>query len=166
MEAWERIALACDATLAVVGAGPESRRVEHWAQTTRSADRVRLFGARPDVDTFYRAADVLLVPSRTETFSNVMAEAMARGLAVVTTPVGLATHWIRAGQSGIVVPGRDAQQIADAAIGLVRDPDRRRELGRGARQEALASFSAASVLERHIELYGRLVGVADVAAAA
>ena len=165
MRAWERIAAECDATLVVVGAGAESERLARWATTTAHPGRVRLVGTRLDVDRFYRAADVMLVPSRSETFGNVTAEAMAHGLAVVTTPVGLATHWIRHGHSALVVDA-DAHAMAAAVVRLVRDTALRADLGRAARAEALGSFSAAAIVERHVELYQRLVAASPVPVAA
>jgi len=160
MRAWERIALECDATLVVVGAGSESRRVADWAQKSAHADRVHVVGARVDVDRFYRAAEVLVVPSRTETFGNVTAEAMAHGLAVVTTPVGLAGHWIRHGQNGLVVRADDEHDMASAVVWLIRHPAERESFGRAARHDALAGFSADSIVQQYVDLYSRLIATA------
>lgn len=160
MRAWERIALECDATLVIVGTGSESRRLADWAQRSAHADRVHLVGARLDVDRFYRAADVLVVSSRTETFSNVMAEGMAHGLAVVTTLVGLAGYWIRHGQNGLVVRGDDERDMASAVVWLIRHRAVREGLGRVARQDALAAFSADSIVQRYVDLYTRLIATA------
>jgi glycosyltransferase involved in cell wall biosynthesis len=99
---------------------------------------------------------VLAVPSRTESFSNVMAEAMARGLAVVTTPVGLATHWIRHGEHGLIVRGEDGSEMAAALALLLRDAALRQRLGVAARAKALAAFSADSIVDRYLDLYERL----------
>jgi glycosyltransferase involved in cell wall biosynthesis len=154
--AWERVARECDATLVVVGAGAWARRLADWAGRSGHDDRVRLMGTRHDVERFYRAADVLVVPSRTETFSNVMAEGMAHGLAVVTTPVGLAGHWIHHGDSGLVVGGDDERDMAAAVTRVVREPSLREGLGRAARRQALAAFDPRSVVERYVDLYRRL----------
>jgi len=161
MRAWELIAPACDATLVVVGAGPDGSRLAHWARRSVAADRIHVVGARPDVDPFYRAADVLVVPSQTETFSNVMAEAMAHGLAVVTTPVGLAGHWLHDGRNGVVVRADDEREMAAAVVRLVRHPAAGEGLGRAAREDALAAFSASAIVERYLELYGRLMAGAS-----
>ena len=156
MRAWDQVAGQCDAILVIVGVGSESPRLASWARESRHGERVRLVGARRDVDRFYRAADVLAVPSRTETFSNVMAEAMVSGLAVVTTPVGLATHWIRHGEHGLIVRGEDGSEMAAALAILVRDAALRERLGVGARARALAAFSADSIVDRYLDLYERL----------
>jgi glycosyltransferase involved in cell wall biosynthesis len=156
MRAWDQVAERCDAILVIVGAGPESARLTAWARESGHGDRVRLVGARLDADRFYRAADVLAVPSRTESFSNVTAEAMASGLAVVTTPVGLSTHWIRHGEHGLIVRGEDGREMASALGTLVRDVALRERLAVAARPVALAAFSADSIVDRYVDLYERL----------
>jgi glycosyltransferase involved in cell wall biosynthesis len=139
MRAWERIAPQCDATLVIVGSGPESRRLADRVGHSAHADRVRLVGPRRDVERFYRAADVLVMPSPSETFGNVTAEAMAHGLAVVTTPVGLAGHFIHHGESGVIVGIDDEHAVASAVVRLIRRPHERECLGRAARRDALAA---------------------------
>lgn len=156
MRVWDRIAAKSGATLVIVGAGSESARVAAWARGERHRDRVRMAGARLDVDRFYRAADVLVVPSRTESFSNVLAEAMASGLAIVTTPVGLATHWIRHGEHALVVRGEDGSEMATALATLLGDASLRDRLGAAAREVALAAFSAEAVVDRYLGLYRQL----------
>lgn len=156
MRAWNQVAAQCDASLVIVGVGSESPRIAAWARESGHGDCVRLVGARLDVDRFYRAADVLAVPSRTETFSNAMAEAMASGLPVVTTPVGLATHWIRHGEHGLIVRGEDGSEMATALGILVHDLALRERLGAAARAVALAAFSADSIVDRYLDLYERL----------
>lgn len=156
MRAWDQVVARCDATLVIVGGGPESTRVAAWAHGSSHRDRVRLVGARLDVDRFYRAADVLVVPSRTESFSNVMAEAMASGLAVVTTPVGLAAHWISHGEHALVVRGEDGSEMVNALATLLRDAALRERLGAAGREVALAAFSADSIVDRYLDLYKRL----------
>lgn len=156
MRAWDQIAAQCDATLVIVGDGAESPRVAAWVRESGHGDRVRLMGARLDVDRFYRAADVLAVPSRTETFSNAIAEAMASGLAVVTTPVGLAIHWITHGENALIVRGEDGSEMAGALTILVRDAALRERLGVAARAVALGAFAADAIVDRYLDLYERL----------
>jgi glycosyltransferase involved in cell wall biosynthesis len=164
MRAWDQIPPECDATLVVVGGGTEAARVADWARRPARADRVRPMGIRLDIERLYRAADVLVVPSRSETFSNVLAEGMAHGLAVVTTPVGLAQHWIRHGENGIIVRGEDGRELAHALHQLLGDERLRDRLGGAARLEALSSFSPEPVVEQYLDLYQRLAPPALVAA--
>jgi glycosyltransferase involved in cell wall biosynthesis len=157
MRAWDQVPRCCDATLVVVGDGPEGRRVADWAAGAGREKHVRLMGVRLDVARFYQAADVLTVASHTETFCNVLAEGMSHGLAVVTTPVGLARHFIRDGENGLIACGEDGSEMAHALHRLLSDPGLRDRLGAAARREALPSFSADSVVERHLDLYDQLM---------
>ena len=156
MRAWDALGAACDATLVIVGDGAEAERVARWARDPGRAGRVHVAGARLDVERFYRAADVLVVPSRSETFCNVLAEGMAQGLAVVTTPVGLAGQWIRDRQNGIIVGGEDAGAMAAGIRQLLRDAALRERFGAAARRDAVAAFSAESIAEQYVALYARL----------
>ena len=164
-QAWDRFAADRDATLVIVGDGPGRADLERWARRAGHGERVRLAGARPDVQPYYRAADVLVVPSRTETFCNVLAEGMAHGLAAITTPVGLAVHWIRDGDNGLLVPVEGAPALAGALAHLAGDAALRARLGRAARRDARTEFAADAVTDHHVELYERLLSGAPRAAA-
>jgi glycosyltransferase involved in cell wall biosynthesis len=151
--AWEE--LASEAILVMVGDGPEARRVSEWAG---SRGDVRFFGPQQSMDPFYSAADVFVSPSACETFGNSLAEAMSHGLAVVSTPVGLARHWLRHGENGWIVTGESSAELAGALRRLIEDDALRERLGAAARDEAQRSFSPELVLEEHMGLYSRLMG--------
>jgi glycosyltransferase involved in cell wall biosynthesis len=76
-------------TLWIVGAGPERKRLERLAHEHRAAGRVRFLGSVPHerMPEVYSAADLLLLASEREGWPNVLLEAMACGVRVVTTPV-------------------------------------------------------------------------------
>jgi glycosyltransferase involved in cell wall biosynthesis len=155
--AWDRVAESIEATLVIVGGGPEARGLAEWARASRHAGFIHLVGERTDVDPFYHAADVLVAPSRAETFGNVVAEAMVRGLAVLTTPVGLAAHWVRHEDNAIVVRGEDPEGLSAALGRLLRDAPLRARLGTAARRMAMLSFAPDAIVEQYVDLYGRLV---------
>jgi glycosyltransferase involved in cell wall biosynthesis len=156
MRAWAEVVRDRRATLVLAGDGPEAERIAEWRRASSMGDTVRMFGWRSDPDVFYQAADVFAFPARDESFGNVLAEAMAHGLALATTPVGLARHWIRDGENGILVREDSPEDLADALKRLIADPPLRERLGRQARRDALTLFSADSVVEAYLELYQRL----------
>ena len=86
--------------------------------------RVRGFprGDQPALAALYRSADVFVFPSHYEGFSRAIVEAMASGLPIVTTGVGVALDALEDGRSAIVVPRADPQAIVDAVDALIRDP--------------------------------------------
>jgi glycosyltransferase involved in cell wall biosynthesis len=156
MRAWTDGVRDGQATLALVGDGPEMERIHSWKQTSGCGEAVRLFGWRSDPETFYRASDIFAFPSRSEAFGNSLAEAMAHGLAVVTTPVGLAPHWIRDGENGIIIREDTPGGMAAALRWLLADASLRERLGRQARKDALTLFSPDSVVGAYLEQYRRL----------
>lgn len=85
---------------------------------------------------YYASADIFLFPSETETFGNVILEAMASGLAVVAFNYAAAGMHIAAGETGMIVPLGDRQAFIDAAISLIKDPDHLNLLRHNARTYA------------------------------
>lgn len=79
----------------------------------------------------FAAGDVFVFPSDTETFGNVVTEAMASGLPVVAPAEGGVTETVREGETGILVPPRDARALARATLSLLHDDALRERLGRG-----------------------------------
>ena len=158
MDAWTDTVRDHRAMLVLVGDGPEAECITRWKRASGCAETVRMFGWQPDPETFYRAADIFAFPSRSESFGNVLAEAMAHGLAVVTTPVGLAQHWIRDGENGMLIPQDAAHELARALTCLIEDAPLRERLSQQARKDALTAFSPEAVVEAYLDLYQRLTG--------
>lgn len=121
-----------DAKLVLVGAGPEFRRLR------RGHPDLVLTGAKVGVELaeHYASGDLFLFPSLTETFGNVLPEAMASGLPVVAFDYGAAAVCIRDRQNGIKVPKGDAGAFRAAAIEAAGDPSALRVMGEKARATA------------------------------
>jgi UDP-glucose:(heptosyl)LPS alpha-1,3-glucosyltransferase len=120
-------------------------------------DGVRFFGVRGDVERFYAAADMFVLPSEYETFSLAAYEAAATGVPVVATSVSGITELVAAG--GGVVVDRTAASVADGLGRLAGDAALRRALGDGARAWA-TRFGWDASAESTFELYRQLAGAA------
>lgn len=133
----------------------------------RELDALRSRASRPDLDgavTFlppvphdqlpdvYRAADLLLLPSRSETFGLVAAEAQASGLPVVAARVGGLVHVVDDGGSGVLVDGWEPDAYAAAVDKIVSDPALATRLSEGAVAWA-ERFSWEATALRLLELY-------------
>jgi len=119
-----------DAVLVAVGGTSGPAGEAHLAEVTELAaelgvlDRVRFVEAQPHhlLSTFYRAADVVHVPSRSESFGLVALEAAACGTPVVATAVGGLQTLVEHGRSGFLVEGRDPARWAAATDQILHDP--------------------------------------------
>jgi len=85
-----------------------------------------------DLSAFYASADMFVFPSVTDTFGNVLLEAMSSGLAVVGAEYGTTTELLDEGR-GLTFPSGDADGMANRILELVRAPDARAALSRRAR---------------------------------
>ena len=121
------------ARLVVVGDGPLR------AELAARAPAAQFVGVQRGeaLATHYASADLLLFPSTTETFGNVVPEAMASGLAVVAYDYAAARELLRHGDSGLLVPFDDVAAFRAAAARLGGQPDWVRAMGAAGRLSAL-----------------------------
>ncbi len=105
-------------------------------------DNVRFLGRRWDMPGLYRAADALLQPTLAENQSLVTLEALASGLAVVTTPIPAQAELIQDGRGGVLVPPQPAL-LARTLQALAAHPQRARAVGAAGREHVLAHHTLA-----------------------
>jgi D-inositol-3-phosphate glycosyltransferase len=135
---------AADLVLAIVGGpsgpdkGAEVARLMELATALGVGDRVMLFPALPQrkLADFYAAADVALVPSRSESFGLVALEAQACGTPVVAAKVGGLRYVVADGRTGFLVEGHDPGDHASRLLDLLRDRDLQARMGREAARQA------------------------------
>lgn len=154
------------AVLVVVG-GPSGVEgdVELAACTTLAqqlgvSDAIRWVDPQPHhmLSTFYRSADVVLVPSRSESFGLVALEAAACGVPVVAAAVGGLTSIVIDGETGFLVEGRDPRDHAKAVIQVLADPVAAATLGSQAARHARSytwSMTAARLRRMYSDLTQR-----------
>jgi glycosyltransferase involved in cell wall biosynthesis len=117
------------------------------------AERVHFLGSRSDVPELMRAVDFFVLPSRYESFSLVLLEAMASGLPVVTTRMVGAAELVSP-QCGFVLPDpADTAALARVLRELSGDPARRIRMGQAARNAAVLR-SWALMGEAYLRVYG------------
>lgn len=143
--------------LAVVGDGPLKAELAALAASLGLQGRVEWMGVQRTADVL-ASAEVFVLPSRVEGFPNALCEAMAHGLAVVSTdcPSG-PREIVRHGVDGLLVAPEDPQALARAICRLLGDPDERRRLGARAR-EVTGRFSPAAVMRRWEDLILEVMG--------
>jgi rhamnosyl/mannosyltransferase len=154
-----------DATLLLVGSGPEEARMRRLVTSLGLAERVRFAGAVSEatLPAYYHAADVLALPSvfRGESFGLALAEAHACGLPTISTELGTATSVVnRHGETGLVVRPGSVDGLATALAQLADDPAWREQLGRGAHRLS-ERFTAARMVAETRRIYQTALGQAE-----
>lgn len=109
-----------DATLLIVGAGPEHGNLYKLAKDLKVADRVRFLGvlAPQTLSEIYNCADALILASSREGWANVLLEAMACGTPVVASAVWGTPEVVAAPEAGLLLKNRDVASIAAAVTQL------------------------------------------------
>ena len=149
------------ATFAVLGddlkgGGALRRQAERAAAEKGLGSRVRFLGFRPDAPRLLPAFDIIAVPSHIEPLGNATLEAMAAGLPVVGSRVGGIPEMIVDGETGLLVPPRNAGALAHALQTLACDPSRARALGEAGRVRAREAFSPEAHAGRVQDIYDRV----------
>ena len=152
-----------DFRLLVIGAALESDYDNSTAQLHALIDelgirkRIVFTGQRTDVPDLLHAADVFTLPSWREGMPRSVIEAMAMGLPCVVTNIRGCREEVVEGESGFIVPVRDAEKLAHRCGHLLGDPEAAATMGRAARERAVNLFSEDLVFARQIEIYEQLL---------
>ena len=122
------------------------RKYEEMAARAGVAERVRFFGNRVDIERYYQAADLFVLPTLCETFCRAAHEAAACGVPVVATRVDGVTDWSAKSGAGELVE-RDAASVGGALARLAADPNRR--AGSATKAESAVSRAPSSARSPH-----------------
>lgn len=152
MEAVEPL-LAEGVELMIIGDGPAMQSLQQRRDQSAYPQAIHLLGARGDVPRLLTALDVFAMSSNSEGLPLVVPEAMATGLPVVCTAVGGLPSVVDDGQTGYLVPARDAGALTARLRELLDDVDACRRLGERARQVALDRYSADRMVADYAALY-------------
>jgi glycosyltransferase involved in cell wall biosynthesis len=150
LAAWARAAPA--ATLLVVGDGPERPALERLGTAS-----VRFCGAVEDARPHLRAADVFVLPSRSEGIPNALLEAMAHGVASIGTAVAGTQRILDRPGLGLLVTSEDEAALAGALLRLLGDRGERSAIGLAGREHVARHFSVEAMLDAHEQLYRGLL---------
>ena len=145
--------------LLLVGDGPEADALKRHAASLDLGDAVTYVGyvAHADTPPFYRTGDLFALSSDFDNSPNVVLEAMASGLPVVTTDVGGVREFVADGVGGAVVPARDAAALAAALERYLGAPDLARAAGAHNRVRATTEFSWRTSALRLLDVYHRVL---------
>ena len=140
--------------LLLLGSGDRAW-IEAMAREHGVEERLVFAGYRNDVPACMRAMDLLVHPSLSESFGQVLVEAMAVGTAVVATTVGGVPEIVTDGETGLLVPPQDSGAILRAVLELYRHPELRERLALAGQKSVRERFTAAQMISRYLDCYQR-----------
>jgi L-malate glycosyltransferase len=123
----------------------------------RLTDRFHFDGGVTDLNRYLSAADIFVLPSRSEGFSNAIVEAMAASLPVVATRVGGNAEAVKEGITGLLVPPDDPEALSAAITHLLADPVQAKAMGVEGKNVASRNFTTEAMVTKIVETYEKLL---------
>ncbi len=148
-----------DVRLVLVGEGDERAALERLVRELHLGDRVRLAGWQADVRPYFEAMDAFALPSLREGLPNVVLEAMALDVPVVSTRVNGVPRLVQDGRNGFLVAPGDLAGLTTALFGLLTNPALRAVFRAAGRRTVETRYSFATRMHRLKRLYDELLGV-------
>ena len=128
--------------------------MEALLATSGLGTRLRMLGYRPDIPALLAASDIFVLPSYTEALPMTVIEAMLTGLPVIASDIEGPREQVVHGETGLLVPPRQAAPLAAALARLAADPALRARMGAAGRARAAELYDEARVLARTLDLLG------------
>ena len=147
----------------IVGDGPERESLQHLAaELGLSSPALTFLGQQDNIPQILSQAAFLVLTSDQEGFPNVILEAMAAGLPVITTPAGEAGIIVQDHSTGYVVPFNDVGTLADQMTVLSRSQDLRKSLGENGRKLVEQRYSFEALAGRLDFLYQEIAALQNI----
>ncbi|PYV43310.1 MAG: N-acetyl-alpha-D-glucosaminyl L-malate synthase BshA [Acidobacteria bacterium] len=157
IEIFDRVRQKTTARLLMIGDGPERSSAEWLAKSKRLGCQVVFLGKQESIAEILSIADLMLLPSETESFGLVALEAMACEVPVVASNVGGLPEVIRDGQDGFLVKPHEVDTMALKAAALLADDRKHQAMGQSARQRALENFCSSKIIAQYEQYYEQVI---------
>lgn len=153
IHAFARLGDRVRARLVMCGDGPERADAERLARDYGKENDVLFVGQVPNIRDYLSVADLLLLPSASESFGLAALEAMACEVPVIATRVGGLPEVVRHGETGYLVDLADVDSMAERAVEILSDPEKTRDMGSRGRELAVSRFNTDRIIPLYIALY-------------
>ena len=144
---------AAKSTVVIVGEGPERASLAGAAASLRLTERVIFVGEVSNVQPYYAAADVVVLPSHSEGSPYVLLEAMAAKVPIVATAVGGVPEMVEDEESALLVPARDPRAMAAAIARVLTDSELAQRLTTNASALVATRYSPETYVRSLLEIY-------------
>src|SRR6185436_13417435 len=145
--------------LVMCGDGPERAEAEALANRLGVSDSVEFAGKQPQsiIRDYLSVADLLLLPSQSESFGLTALEAMACEVPVIATRVGGIPELVEDGGCGYLFEIADVDAMAAASRRVLSDEAERKRLGSRGREIAVSRFATEKIIPQYEALYNRVI---------
>ena len=139
--------------LLLAGDGPDRSMLEEIVHSLELSDQVQFLGFRRDIPTFLAGIDIFVSPSLWEGLSISLMEAMAAAKPIVTTSIPPNAELIEHEVTGLLVPSKSPQQVAEAIARFVQDPGLAQSCAKAARVRVLERYTIDRMFQETWDLY-------------
>jgi len=143
--------------LLLLGEGPERGPAEILADELGVRDRITFLGHVENLEDLMSVADLMLMPSRHESFGLVALESMACGTPVIVTSVGGAEEFIENGHNSFRLPPDDLEAWVSTALDLFGNDALYRQIADDGLRDAVSRFGTPCVIKSYVDLYDRVL---------
>lgn len=145
-----------DATLLMVGDGPDRHHAEQKCRELGVCGSVRFLGKQEQVEEVLSISDLFLIPSGSETFGLAALEAMSCGVPVISSNIGGLPEVNIHGETGYLCDLGDVQAMGDYSLKILKDEDLHAELSSNARKRA-EKFEQSKIVEVYEAYYNKVM---------
>ncbi len=150
---FDRVNREIPSHLVMVGDGPDRSEAEDEARKLGIDNAVYFLGKLDVVAPLLASADVFLLPTQSESFGLSALEALASGVPVIGTRAGGLPEVVRNGETGFLCEVGDIEAMSNAALSILRDPDKWKEMSDLAIVDARERFSLDQIVSQYEHLY-------------
>ena len=149
-----------DVSFLIVGEGPEEQNIRAQIERLGLTTEVRMLGFRDDLLDVFRSLTVFVIPTiEGDTIPQVLMQALALGLPVVSTTTGSIPDVVKDGESGFIVAPRNSEALADRIGRLLNDSDLCARMGQEGRRTVERFYSIDRMVDELERVYRRVAGV-------
>ena len=160
LEAFEQIAETLPKLhLVIVGSrGETEEQIYAQARASRFADRIHFTGFTTEPELYYRAMDILAMPSEKEGMSNALLESMACAVPALCSGACGNAEILKHEEDGLLLDLPDANALAQHMVNYLKQPELLNQLGSNARETVLKRYSMEAMGNNYLSLYQELIG--------
>jgi len=141
----------------IVGDGSLRKDLENYSKKLGISNKITFTGVRKDIPDILKKIDISVLSSNYEGLPNIILESMASSKPVVATTVGGIPEAVIDGKTGILVPPKNPEALANAIIKLLKNPKLREKMGKAGRKRVEKYFTIKKMVKEYEKVYDELI---------